>query len=121
MKDSKTKKAYIYISGHEENKSYIDGSICYEVSEQIPGQFQWDEAQEIIKRLYPYKEWRLPTIEELELIYKSRIINFDIGTYWSSSDFNNDDAWLFDFDKGDRYINYRKYYECVRAIRAFKN
>lgn len=102
-------------------KAYIiDGDVCYELSERIPGQFNWDEAQEIIKKLYPDKRWRLPTIEELEVIYKSKIIDFDIGTYWSSSAFNDNDAWLFDFDKGDCYISYRKYYECVRAIRSFK-
>lgn len=120
-KDSNAEKAYIYISGCEENKVYIDGDTCYELSERIPGQFCWNEAQEIINMLYPNKRWRLPTIEELKLIYKSKIVEFDSGIYWSSSTYDDNYAWIFDFNLGSRF-DYNRYYNFsfVRAIRSFK-
>lgn len=122
MKGSNEKKAYIYISGKEENKIYIDGDTCYELSERIPGKFQWNEAEEIICLLYlTLQGWRLPTIEELELIYKLKILEFDDGNYWSSSTYDNN-VWLFDFDFGSRfdYCCYGGNYEFARAIRPFK-
>lgn len=121
MEDTKTKKAYIYISGHTDNKVYIDGDTCYELSERLPGKFMWDESQEIIDKIYLDKDWRLPTIEELELIYRSKIIEFDDGTYWSSSTYD-DNVWIFDFNIGGRfdYTCYGGNYEFARAIRTFK-
>lgn len=81
----------------------------------------WEEAEEIIGKIYLNKDWRLPTIEELKLIYMSKIIEFDDKTYWSSSTYDNN-VWIFDFDLGSRfdYCCYGGNYEFARAIRTFK-
>ena len=117
-----TKKAYMYITGHEDKKVYINGNICYEVSERIPGIFTWGGALEIIKRLYG-KDWHLPTKKELNLIYKSLKKNNtliqDDKWYWSSSAVRDNCAWSQYFNGGIQYISNRNLNYSVRAIRTF--
>jgi hypothetical protein len=74
-----------------------------------------------------FYDWRLPTQEELNLIYVNlklrNLGGFGDGWYWSSSqDNNNGYVWLHNFSK-----NEAKYYSdslgdnahAVRAVRAF--
>ncbi|WP_407453952.1 DUF1566 domain-containing protein [Methanobrevibacter sp.] len=122
--DSDKNKAYMYISGHEDEKVYIDGDVCYEVSEKIPGEFDFYEAKKIVELVYG-DSWRLPSKDELDLIYenlkcKSHIIEDD-NVYWSSSSHNNFTAWNQSFSDGTQYDNSYKYiHYSVRAVRAFK-
>ncbi len=48
--------------------------------------------------------WRLPTIDELELIFHQLHIEGKGGfmhtIYWASSEFSSEAAWYFDFGKG---------------------
>ena len=70
-----------------------------------------------------FKEWFLPSIEELNLIYKNlklgKLVDFSEGNYWSSSetDFNN--VWMQNFGKGYSQEQNENIPSYVRAIRAF--
>ena len=69
-------------------------------------------------------KWRLPTKEELNLMYelhKKGIGSFDSGSYWSSSEYSADYAWSHDFGSGyqdgdGKYLTLR-----VRAVRSFES
>jgi len=70
-------------------------------------------------------DWRLPSKEELELIYRvlykeKGIKNFATKNYWSSTLSKTNASWVFDFHSGDAYDFYNKYNAYfVRAVRAF--
>jgi hypothetical protein len=57
-------------------------------------------AQEV--DLGGYKDWYLPSLDELQLIYKNLhtkgLGSFKSGSYWSSSEFNASSAWGFGFN-----------------------
>ena len=91
------------------------------------GKSIWAEAKKICD---DYKgggrtDWRLPSKEELELIYKvlykeKGIKNFAAKNYWSSTLSKTNASWVFDFHSGDAYDFYNKYNAYfVRAVRAF--
>ena len=71
-----------------------------------------------------YGDWYLPSKYELNLLYLQKTVvgGFDLIKYWSSSEYNEFDAWIQDFSDGQQLghiygIKYRGYY--VRAVRAF--
>jgi hypothetical protein len=77
-----------------------------------------------------YNDWSLPSINELQVIYNNRIaINnslsstgstiFNYNTwYWSSTEYNDTNAWVFFYDGSAYYYNKNiSFY--VRAVRAF--
>jgi len=73
-----------------------------------------------------YKDWFLPSIDELELMYKNLkkkgLGGFRDGFYWSSS--QNDstgNAWAQRFSDGSKanYLNNKGNTYSVRAVRAF--
>ena len=74
-----------------------------------------------------YTDWFLPSIDELNKMYINKttldaVAGFTpfSSFYWSSTEYNNDNAWLQFFengiqlDVGKKYTNY-----AVRAVRAF--
>ena len=120
----KIKKAYIYLTGHEDKKILIEGDFCYEVSEKMSGEFTFDEAQENIETLLG-KDWRLPSKDELNLIYNTLKVAGQIQDedwYWSSSLTSNKSRYAWDQNFSDGYQNYtlKEMYCSVRAIRSFK-
>jgi len=67
-------------------------------------------------------DWFLPSLGELNELYTQRNltgIKMTIGTYWSSSQFNDDCAWFQFFSNGGQYDGYKYNQGRVRAIRAF--
>jgi len=77
-----------------------------------------------------YKDWYLPSKEELNLLYESRneidkAANENGGNmledtyYWSSSEYNFDKVWVQYFSTGKQTIQYKNYENNVRAIRSF--
>ena len=68
--------------------------------------------------------WRLPTKEELNLMYKNLhlkgIGRFADDYYWSSSEFNSYIAWHRNFGNGDQnYYRMGSTFQ-IRAVRSFK-
>jgi len=75
-----------------------------------------------------YKDWFLPSKDELDLMYKNLkrrgLGGFSDGWYWSSAQGNNWDAWIQRFSDGDRGYGYGNGHHknnaySVRAVRAF--
>jgi hypothetical protein len=72
-----------------------------------------------------YKDWRPPTIQELELIYnaKDAIGGFDFDSYWSSTEWDQENGLLLNFTTGNREKSLKKYSMHgsigVRAVRSF--
>ena len=70
-----------------------------------------------------FNDWYLPSKAELNLLYKLRnlISGFAKDYYWSSTEEENDTAWLLSFYGGysSNYLKYGSTLFRVRAIRAF--
>ena len=95
-----------------------------EVAEfNFPKMMDWYEAKKACANLG--SGWRLPTIEELNLMYlnKDKIGGFANSGYnsgyWSSAEYSNGDAWLQYFDRGFQDFNGKNYNGNVRAVRSF--
>lgn len=105
---------------------HIEGSRGYEVSEVL-GTHKWAEAEKVAEGYYGggFSGWRLPTREELNLVYqnlrKPGIIT-DGNWYWSSSKGGrfNSEMWLQEFSSGRQStFSYYNMLASVRAIRSF--
>lgn len=71
-----------------------------------------------------YDDWFLPSLDELDLMYKNLKEKGKGGTwtsesYWSSSGYGNTSAWSVNFSDGDQISAVRTNYKGVRPIRAF--
>ena len=77
-----------------------------------------------------YGDWYLPSKEELNLMYQNKATidatagvnggsGFASASYWSSTEYNNNFAWLQSFVNGFQNYVYKYYTYYVRAIRAF--
>jgi TolB-like protein len=70
-----------------------------------------------------YKDWFLPSKDELDLMYKNlkqkRLGGFSNNWYWSSSQGSLSDAWYQNFNRGRQRDNDKDNTHTVRAVRAF--
>jgi hypothetical protein len=107
--------SYTYSNGSSLNDFAAKKCADYEVTEVIN-----DLGDEII-----YGDWYLPSKYELNLLYfqKDLFGNFIDDYYWSSTEYDDYDAWYQDFYNGSQdsfYDGPSKPLDCaVRAIRAF--
>ena len=104
---------------------HIDGPKAYEVSEVL-GRHKWEEAKKVAEnyRGGGFSDWRLPTKEELNLVYQNlRKPGIITGTgddwHWSSSQYHSTIAWAQRFGDGGQVPNSDHYEYAVRAIRSF--
>ena len=102
---------------------YIEGEVAFECSKRL-GECDWAKAKTMCAN---YKggdeeDWRLPTKNELDLIYKNlrdlRKIEED-GLYWSSTENDIYDAWAKNFATGEQIAVELINKLGVRAVRAF--
>ena len=65
----------------------------------------WHEAKIACKKLGT--GWRLPTKDELNMLYENmeEIGGFASNNYWSSTEYDNYNAWLQNFYDGYQDIN----------------
>jgi hypothetical protein len=103
---------------YEERKPIIlEQNLKFEVYPNDLGEHNWEDAKKVCEDLRD--GWRLPTREELHLMWLNRenIGGFADAYYWSSSEYNNFYAWSQYFYNG--YQNYynNNYPKYVRAVR----
>ena len=97
-----------------EGRKSING---LEVSDDL-GMMNWHEAKIACKTLR--KGWRLPTKDELSMLYenKEEIGGFANYFYWSSTEFASSNAWGQGFGSGFQDFNNKDLTYYVRAVRA---
>ena len=68
-----------------------------------------------------YTDWFLPSRDELAEMFLHRDIlgGFPSNYFWSSSQFDNDNAWGVVFSDGQQYHESKLQFQYVRAIRSF--
>ena len=98
------------------------GLVC---SNNDLGNANWNSAKQLCDNYNEggFSDWRLPTKDELQLIYfllhRRKIGGFADGNYWSSTEANPSIAWGQYFYSG-RQSSGSKSTKCsVRAVRAF--
>ena len=90
------------------------------MTEDLEGKMTWEDAMKACADLGD--GWRLPTKDELNTLYqnKDKIGGFADYGYWSSTELDNDYAWLQYFFNGYQSSGYKKHFGYyVRAVRAF--
>ena len=122
------KENLIKIAPKEEIKKSIKGSVIgkpirlqnFEVAQyDFEEEMTWEKAKAECYRLG--KGWRLPTKNELNVMYKNkdRIGGFAGNRYWSSTEVGSGNAWNQYFDDGFQSLNEESSIFYVRAVRAF--
>ncbi|MFD2203681.1 hypothetical protein [Shivajiella indica] len=70
-----------------------------------------------------YKDWFLPSIDELkeirEKLYLNELVGFEGGTYWSSTEKDNMQGLLLDFSTGEVTSEYKAIGNKIIAVRLF--
>ncbi len=90
-------------------------SLEFEVYPDDLGEFTWEDAKEACATLG--EGWRLPTREELHLMWLNKDDSFAATYYWSSSELSSNDAWAQNFNYGGQ-TNFPKHFTFyVRAVR----
>ena len=83
----------------------------------------WDEAIKFCTdhRAGGFDDWRLPTIDELDLVYKNKdhVGSFVRFSYWSSTEYAGHFAWFQNFYNGMQDNDFKDNTCYVRAIRSF--
>jgi len=93
-----------------------------EVAEyDFPKTMKWNDAKIACAKLLGGGVWRLPTKDELNLMYqyKDEIGGFSSNnTYWSSSETDNGGRWTQSFDYGWQSSGFIFGTASVRAVRS---
>lgn len=83
----------------------------------LSGFYPFNEAIKVVKEFG--EGWRLPTKDELDLMYqyKKELSGFGAYSYWSSSEYSAYDTWAKDFRSSGQYVTDKKYGCRVRLVR----
>lgn len=102
----------------KDEKIILEKHLKFEVYPKDLGEHNWKDAKKLCEDLGD--GWRLPTREELHLMWVNResIGGFAAAYYWSSSEFNTNVAWNQLFGNGNQYYDVKGYPYYVRAVRA---
>lgn len=101
------------------------GKGAKNVTSIVKGCDQSGTAAKLAKELNlgGFTDWYLPSLDELQLIYKNLhskgLGGFKSGSYWSSSEFNASSAWGFGFNYGVNNLSDKGNSDYVRVVRTF--
>ena len=106
------------------NNQYAEFDYLEAAPTDLEGGYSWGDAVNaaIAHIGGGLTDWRLPTKDELDLLYlnKELVGGFSTRTYWSSSETDVSYAWSQYFYDGDQSYGYPKYATfLVRPVRAF--
>jgi len=97
----------------------LEQTLKFEVDQHdLPEAMTWKEAKQTFADLGD--GWRLPTKDELNLMYINRVAigGFANYYYWSSTEYNNYNAWRQHFNNGKQgYCSKDCAYLNVRVVR----
>jgi len=101
----------------QSNQIILEQHLKFEVYPKDLGGHSWENAKKVCENLGD--GWRLPTREELHLIWlnKESIGGFVAAYYWSSSEDGNDYAWYQYFYNGYQVSNDKNLALYLRAVR----
>jgi hypothetical protein len=94
----------------------------------VQGEVQTDYAAGLARAYNGggYNDWYLPSQDELNILYELRALpngvaiwGFTGDYYWSSTEYDNRNAWVQSFDIGYKDPFNKSYAMSVRAVRAF--
>jgi hypothetical protein len=86
----------------QEKKLVVKRDFNFEIKPDEWGKMTWYEALEKVKELGD--GWRMPTINELQLIWESEHKDlFKKESYWSLSEYSFGSAWVFYFGDSNTY------------------
>ena len=106
----------------------VDGKHGLVAETQDQGASFWYEAQNLISNPsnhsvngQKFRDWRMPTKHELNEMYlqQGAIGGFANSNHWSSTEDDNDYAWVQYFGNGAQYEYFKNSNFYVRAVRAF--
>lgn len=102
----------------QSNQIILEQHLKFEVYPKDLGGHSWENAKKVCENLGD--GWRLPTREELHLIWlnKESIGGFEDAYYWSSSENSYNFAWYQYFNYGFHYNDYKNNTYYVRAVRG---
>jgi hypothetical protein len=132
---SYTQPTYLNNTFYAELGGYVievnsDGTHGLVVAMQDQSYSNWYEADDLLSNAAnhdpngaKFKDWRLPTKRELNLMYgvytNGNGASLNPYTYWSSTGTNSNYAWVHYFINGDQDDEYKINSLNVRAVRAF--
>jgi len=132
---SYTQPTYLNNTFYAELGGYVielnsDGTHGIVVAMQDQGTSNWYEADDFLSNasnhdIYgaKFKDWRLPTKRELDLVYgvynSGNGANLNHYHYWSSTESGADTAWFHHFINDDQNDSYKLDQNKLRAVRVF--
>jgi hypothetical protein len=130
-----TSKTYSVNTFYAELGGYVieinaDGTHGLVLAMQDQGTSNWYQANDLLSNAAnhdvngaKFKDWRIPTKRELNLMFGVYIgsngANLNANSYWSSTEDGNDYAWRQGFGDGNQYSPAKFFTYRVRAVRAF--
>ena len=135
VKVAATSKTYSVNTFYAELGGYVievnsDGTHGLVVAMQDQGYTNWYEADDALSNASnhdtngaKFKDWRLPTKRELNLMYlvysTGNAANLNSNVYWSYTESGSSYAWIHHLSDGGTQVLQKSYSVRVRAVRAF--
>jgi len=107
-----TEARFTHIGGGKDNTDKI-------VEAQGTGNYAANLCKSL--NLGGYTDWFLPSIDELYELYRNRVVigGFSSAAYWSSFEYDSDNAYYKNFSHGTQFYTDKSYNCRVRAVRYF--
>lgn len=107
---------------------HTGGRRFYVAAQHAPLLMSWRDAQQYAEAsdAHGHKDWRLPTRDELDVLFNNRAIiggfdtsgSFPASHYWSSTEYVGDFAWFQRFSDGYQRSYVKDNVLSVRCVRS---